>query len=528
MIFKKIVISIRRLLITFFLLCLVSCKTPPEFHSKNLIEIRYGESLGLVNRRIFGNNMVAYDPTTYEDWDNPYYGYSDFGAGIWDPKLRKNVSELVGLAKGAGISVLRFPGGCGAHHYDWKKSVGTSRVHFLYGIDEFLKTCREIGAEPIVTLSYFSGDENDAADLVEYLNAPNDGSNPNGGIDWAFRRAEHGHIAPYRVTYFEFGNEDWHGDHRNIREISPDEYAERYLRFYVRLKAVDPSIQVGVILAHSSWDQRVLRVIGERFDFGIIHMYFSGGWVDQALENVDPRTIFLATLAEPARYEQRIKQCLDMMREASGRAVPIAFTEYNTAFAQNNPVAYRHSLGGALLNAELLRILLHPENNILLANYWQFSNSHWGMVANGFEGNAENLYRPYYKRPQYYVFEMYARHFGDVLIGAHAQGETYLAHGHDVPYLSVQASKRHDGGKVYMIVLNKNMKEFVRATIDLKDFTPSHEGDMWILNGPGVAATNEVDHHRVKMTHKTFVMTGSKFEMAFEPHSLTAVEIGRK
>ena len=36
----------------------------------------------------------------------------------------------------------------------------------------------------------------DAADLVEYCNAPNNGSNPNGGTDWAAVRAQNGHPQP--------------------------------------------------------------------------------------------------------------------------------------------------------------------------------------------------------------------------------------------------------------------------------------------------------------------------------------------
>ena len=46
------------------------------------------------------------------------------------------------------------------------------------------------------------GDENDVADLVEYLNSPNNGSNPNGGINWAAERAKNGHPSPYNVKYF--------------------------------------------------------------------------------------------------------------------------------------------------------------------------------------------------------------------------------------------------------------------------------------------------------------------------------------
>ena len=53
------------------------------------------------------------------------------------------------------------------------------------------------------------GSAADAADLIEYLNAPADGdvTNPNGGVDWAEVRAANGHPKPYGVTRFEIGNE---------------------------------------------------------------------------------------------------------------------------------------------------------------------------------------------------------------------------------------------------------------------------------------------------------------------------------
>jgi len=52
-----------------------------------------------------------------------------------------------------------------------------------------------------------NGNANDAADLIEYLNSPNNGSNPNGGVDWAAVRAANGHPEPYGIKSFEIGNE---------------------------------------------------------------------------------------------------------------------------------------------------------------------------------------------------------------------------------------------------------------------------------------------------------------------------------
>jgi len=188
---------------------------------------------------------------------------------------------------------------------------------------------------------------------------------------------------------------------------------------------------------------------------------------------------------------------------------------------------------------------MKSENNILMANYWNFVNEYWGMIANGFEGTQKTLHNPYYKRPNYYVFELYHKHFGDILLGADVQCDSYDISqyqslkpqvkgllkngrsGNNIPYLSVNASKSFDGKRVYLMVINKNMDGSMPATIELKDFVPASDANTWILNGPSVDATNEEKHDNVKVVHHEIEITGNLFEFTFEPHSLTAIEIKR-
>jgi alpha-N-arabinofuranosidase len=393
-------------------------------HADNFITIYTDHKIGDLNKKVFGNNIVAYDPTTYENSTKEYYGFSDYGAGIWDSKWQKPTNEVIKLAKDVGISVLRFPGGCGAHHYDWKKAIGKNREHFLYGLDEFLMTSKDIGAEPIITVSYFTGTQQDAADMVEYLNTLDDGHLP-----WSAQRAKNGHKEPYGVKYFEIGNEDWHGDHRQVKEVLPEEYAIRYLKYYDAMKLKDPSIQIGVILWNREWNGKVMEIIKDKIDFAIIHTYPSPEVGVDKLESMDPKDIFRITLAMPTiRDEYNFQETLKLLHEKSGKNIPLAITEYNGGFVQEKPVPYRHSLGTALVNAELLRIFLQPENNILMANYWDFVNEYWGMIANNFDGTYKTLSNPYYKRPNYYVFEMYHQHFGDVLLNAEVKSDSYDVH----------------------------------------------------------------------------------------------------
>ncbi len=664
---------------------------------KNKIVIETKMENETVNKKVFGNNLLGFDPSiNYESW-KPATRIMDYGAGIWDGKGENPVEEVLCLAKESGISVLRFPGGCGTHHYNWKETIGKKRRHYWFGLDEFLHVAETLMAEPVITVSYFTGGPDDAADLVEYLNMPNDGSNPRGGVDWASMRAKNGHPKPYNVKYLEIGNEVYHGDHQYIKRVQANEYAKRYLLYYQQIKSVDGTVLVSAVLHNSKWNRCVMEKIGEKIDFGSIHIYPS---LPQGEDLATWKTeeIFRYIFASPIfKWELQIKELLDLLRTKAGQDGPLAVTEYNGMFVQKDPVPYRHTLGNALLNAELLRIFIKPENHILIANHWNFVNEYWGMIANGFNGDYRALNRPYFKRPNYYVFQLYNEHFGDILIDTDVQSKSYALpaeplfdhlkekfHGRDgmfgknerlsswkitafagvkvevkdgqiiinfqnpqrfnyyhtvkytrvrpgtfyrlsgyiktenlednngvrlevqdirgwtnthsaaftreitgttdwqyvdviyrtlpdaqsvriiarrvgeagplrgkaffkdvkyqqwipkryteIPYLSVSASKREAGDKVYLMVINKNLEESIPATIDLKDFIPASKADAWALNGPSVEATNEKDHDNVKVTHEEFEIwkqgdgIKSSFEFTFEPHSLTAIEIER-
>lgn len=389
----------------------------------NSISVYSNIEKGKINKKIFGSNFIGYDPTTFEKRNKPYFGYSDFGAGIWDSKWNRPVEKVIELGREAGISILRFPGGCGTHHYNWKDAIGKKRKHFLYGIDEFLETCKELDAEPIITVSYFTGNEHDAADLIEYLNMPIDIKNETKKRYWANERVRNGHYEPYFVKYFEIGNEVYHGDHQEIKIVSSEEYATNYLKYYDAMKAIDPRIKIGAVLYKNEWNKVVLSIIKGKIDFAIIHTYPSTRIKGNVVND-----IFASILAVPLiNDEDNFRNISKLLYLEAGKQVPLAITEFNGGFFQDKPVPYRHCLGTALLNAELLRIFMKPKNNILMANYWQFCNSYWGMIANGFNGAYKTLYNPYYKRPSYYVFKMYHKYFGDVLISTDVKCHTYDA-----------------------------------------------------------------------------------------------------
>ncbi len=493
---------------------LFSPLAPRVFAENAVIAIDPDKEIGTVNKKVFGNNLIDYQPASYEDWTKGYYGYSDYGAGIWDPRLKRSVKEVIDLAKLSGMTVARFPGGCGTHTYNWKDTIVAGRKHFLYGLDEFLETCEEIGAEPVITLSYFTGDEFDAQELVEYLNAPS-----GEGHKWADLRASKGRSLPYHVKYFEIGNEIYHGDHRKIKKVLPQDYARRYLKYYAKMKTVDPSLKIGVVLDNNDLNREVLEIIKDNADFGIIHIYPRPNGSKDRIDGMNPKDIFRETLGPAVlKEEAKFSDVLKSLRENAGKDIPLAITEYNAGFWEDRPLPYRHCLGTALLNAELLRVFMKPEFDILMANYWLFLNEYWRMAANGFGDRYEDMSRPYYKRPNFYVFQLYHEHFGDILVDTKVNSAS----------LSVNVSKSKDGKTLYLMVVNKNMDNGVPASIHVGDFKAAR-AQAWVLNGPRVESLNEKDHQEVYVKQVNFDLDEQKNDdkvgFTFEPHSLTAIEI---
>jgi alpha-L-arabinofuranosidase len=524
-------------------IAIVLCSAQNVVAIQNTITVYYDAEIGQINKKVFGNNFKGRDPWTLGSVPN--FAISDYGSGVWDPEGKKPVRKVMHLATEAGVTIVRYAVG---GYWNWHNSIGQDREHLLFGLDEFMKTTEEIGAEAAIIVSALIGNEEEAADLVEYLNAPRDGSNINGGIDWAEERAKNGHPDPYLFKYFEIENEPYTAH----IGLSSQEYVNIYLEYYEAMKAVDPSIKIGFVLPPSLWHSwfqygEVLSQITNKLDYAILHRYFNSIWGDSAFM-VSPNDRFKIMLSMPMlTLEAEIPEYLKRLRETSGKDIPLAISEYNSWWS----ISQHRSLGAALLNAELLKIFMKPEHNILMANQWQMSNGLFGMVRSVDNFTTHDYQYPieYIKRPNYYVYELYNRHFGDVLIETDVQSEFYDISDYQfypevlekyslekyfnlspspstkIPYLSVNASKSNDGTKIYLMVINKKMDEPLSALIELKNFLPSETVSAWVLRGPHVTATNEEREDNVIVVHEEFTIQSNPFEFIFDPHSVTAIEI---
>lgn len=144
------------------------------------------------------------------------------GFGMWDAAGQCSFPKFDAVYDDIGFTSVRYPGGTLANLFRWKQAIGPvdkreiQSVHgakryldpdrAVFGVDEWARWCERHHAELVYMYGIGYGSADDAADLVEYLNAPI-GTNPRGGVAWAEVRAANGHPRPYGLKYIEIGNE---------------------------------------------------------------------------------------------------------------------------------------------------------------------------------------------------------------------------------------------------------------------------------------------------------------------------------
>ncbi|MFA6962136.1 MAG: alpha-L-arabinofuranosidase C-terminal domain-containing protein [Opitutaceae bacterium] len=376
---------------------------------------------GAVNRKVLGQNIEAGQSLGIMEGhkkDDPRL--LDMGRGFWDADKSSPISKIVDLSKQAGMELLRYPGGCLAHNYDWRKSVGhpKDRPDWKFGLDEFLELCRQIGAEPVITASDYilSAKEmpTHLAELVEYLNSPATPDHP-----WAMKRMEYGHPEPYGIKYFELGNESDHGNHdvKPFRRYTPEEYAAYAIASAQAMRAVDPSIRIGIVTVPShehvegDWNRKVLRLAGGVADFVVVHFYIPAHNFHRSPMSED--LLVQACMAASEQVEFYMKEYQKVIREECGKDLPIAVTEYNALFLGDGPKPYRLSYASALAAADMLRVFLQPEMRVEMVNYWQFLNGYWGMMKSDMDKTDGGMI---VERPAYALFKLWSDALQDVVV----------------------------------------------------------------------------------------------------------------
>ena len=159
-------------------------------------------------------------------------------------------ADTIALMREMDCKILRLPGGNFISAYDWKNTIGDPdrRPPILdpvwnavqqndAGLDELLNLCRLVNAEPYWCVNTGFGEPRSGAELVEYVNGP-------ASSEWGAKRAANGHPQPWRVKYWNIGNEmygNW-----QFGQMARDQYNIKHNLFADAMRKVDPSIYIVV------------------------------------------------------------------------------------------------------------------------------------------------------------------------------------------------------------------------------------------------------------------------------------------
>lgn len=448
-------------------------------------------------------------------------------AVMWDPDLA--TTQTIDLVNAAGLRFIRIPGGSVSDEYHWNINRSLSNTwSWASGMDAFTTLIAGANAQVTAVANYGTGTPEEAAAWVAYANAPANlqgtpadvviGTDAN-GMDWktagywsALRASaklatddgsnflRQGRTAPIGIKYWEIGNEiygNWETDHNAVPH-DPYTYAVRAKVYIAKMKAVDPSIKIGVVatvgedsyanntshpatnprtgVTHNGWTPvmlSTLKTLGVTPDFLIYHRYDQqpGQETDAGLLS-SPHT----WLQDAASLRQQLSDYLG----AAGAGVALIATENNSV--SSLPGKQSTSIVNGLFYADTLGNVLQTEfrgymwwalrngpptsNGAITGNmssslYGWRNYGDYGILSTPVTGGDTTYYDAY---PVYYMMKLVS-HF--------ARGDdTVVAASSDNPLLDAFAVRGTDG-RLRLLLINKSPTADTTANITLTGFTPS-------------------------------------------------------
>ena len=432
------------------------------------------DDLGKIDARLFGSNL---------EWFNDGDGL----AGGSPLAYR----HLVDLAREAGITVWRYPGGTLADYYDWHDGIGPQaqrpqRQHPTdsgisrnnFGSPEFFGWLRDTGGQGLVTVNAGTGSADEAAAWVSYANRPGD----------AQRRAD-GLMQPIGIKLWEIGNELYLPGNPGEKKImvTPEVYADRFVHFADAMRAVDPSITlaaIGVAPSHAGpdspfpdWTDKLLQRAADRIDLVAVHnAYFP---LLYGVQSPKIRDVYSALWASPEAVDASLNRLDDLIqRYEHGRHIGIAITEwgalFSLPFADREWVDHVKTIGSGVYVGRMLQVFMsHPR--VELANYFKFTDrSFMGWI--NYAGQPKVPHR---------VFELYARYHGDRRVQAQLDSPTF-----DTPAFAVMwpqqrvatvtavATRNSDDGTLYLNFVNRSFADVQTIRLDLRHYSAAAGGEL--------------------------------------------------
>jgi len=515
------------------------------------VSVSAGTTVRTVDERVFGLNAV-----------------------MWDPNAGS--TQTISLLQEAGTRAIRVPGGSLSDEYHWRTNTNLANTFtWASGFNKFADLITGISAQAFVTVNYGTGTPEEAAAWVAYANAATSSTvaigtdsksyNWQNAGTWAALRAasalatddgmnflRRGRSAGYALKYWEIGNENygtWETDEQSSKNDGYV-YATRAKDYIAKMKAVDPTIKIGVVVvpsetdyanghtshpatnprtsvAYNGWTPVVLttlKSLGVTPDFIIYHRYEQAPAADQPGNPESDANLLQKAKTWPDDATVLRRQLTDYLG-TSGANVEILVTENNSVYAK--PGKQTTSLVNALYHADSVGQLMQTEINSLL--WWDLRNSQdsgnnnssslygwrnygdYGILSTPSTGGSTSYYDTY---PTYYAMKLlakFARH-GDTVVAATSNNSL----------LTVFAAK--SGGNLNLLVINKDPATTLTGSIALTGYAPPAAANVYSY-GKTQDDAARTGSGSADIASTTMAISGATFSTTFAPYSLTVISL---
>jgi alpha-N-arabinofuranosidase len=406
--------------------------------------------------------------------------------------LRGLRRDVVALLKEMSVPLLRWPGGNFTRDYRWQDGLlpvdlrppipitwhetqpfaDNLDAHEI-GTDEFLALCRELGAEPSISLNLdpMLTPPANAAAWVQYCNGPADS-------EWGKLRAARGHAEPYRVRFWSLGNEVWGGWMGGVH-CDPKTYAERIGLYAPAMKQADPSIRLIASGLWGDWDAQVLRDAVGHIDLISEHDYAPEGNAHVGrpgpselarLESVPSGSLLTRLRA--------VRQAAD--RFPQGHRLGIAFDEWNVWHDWFiKPAQHTWSVGpiDGLYTATMLNLLCRESAPLKLSMAAFFEPVNEGAID--VQPGSARL------TSVGQVFSLYRAHHANRLLSATISG--------DRSAIDVCASVERSGRIAVLTIVNHDLSGPRQIAISLAGQAGIRSATVSVLSAAGLEANRRLD-----------------------------------
>jgi alpha-N-arabinofuranosidase len=432
------------------------------------------------------------------------------------------------------FSIIRYPGGNFLSGYHWMDGVGPrprrprrrelawqSIETNQFGTNEFVEFCQAINAQPMLGVNLGTGTIEEAANLVEYCNAP-------AGSYFADLRTAHGYPQPHAVHYWCLGNEmdgPW-----QIGHLDADAYARKALEAAKMMKWQDPSIQLSLcgssgmgMSTFPEWDRVGLEICWEHVDYLSLHAYVGNR------ENDTPGYLGLT-----ADFEKQVDTLERVLRQVkaglhSQHDVYLSWDEWNVWYkAQEMQGGWTeaphlieevYNLEDALVVAEWLNVFLRRCHILKMACLAQIVNVIAPILT-----TTDRLVR----QATFYPFKLFRQLAQGVSLDALVRAPTVPTQKYgDVPVLDASASYDLDNrGVAAVFLVNRSLTNPLPVEIVWEGHAPSRMVALHQLAGLDPKAANTFEHptHLQVVTSSGMPVVDGIVRLALPPLSFTACE----